>query len=381
LGVVGLDFEKKFRTVNSVGEEIVTIDDLRTLLEQRGNKSIVAYDGFEPSGRANIAIGVYRPLILKTLQRAGIEFELLVADSFAWINNKFGGDIEKIRMVGNYFVEVWKAAGVDLSKVKVVWHRELFDDPDYWRKVLLIAKNHALSRTVKSLAIAGRRDSESNPAAFAFYPSMQCADIFHLGVDICQLGLDQRKVNILAREIVQKEGMAKLLGYEDKGANGKPVIVSHHMLLSLGGPKEGVGFDEDPLIDQAISSKMSKSLPNTAIFVHDDDVTIRSKIESAFCPPRAVEDNPIMDYVKEIIFRAIEKFEVLRPSKFGGDVTYTSYPEIEQDYLAGKLHPKDLKDAVVEALVELIRPIRDHFEKNQNAKGLLEEITSYEVTR
>jgi tyrosyl-tRNA synthetase len=29
---------------------------------------------------------------------------------------------------------------------------------------------------------------------------MQCADIFFLKADICQLGVDQRKVNMLARE-------------------------------------------------------------------------------------------------------------------------------------------------------------------------------------
>ena len=30
------------------------------------------------------------------------------------------------------------------------------------------------------------------------YPCMQCTDIFFLDVDVCQLGIDQRKVNMLA---------------------------------------------------------------------------------------------------------------------------------------------------------------------------------------
>ena len=33
---------------------------------------------------------------------------------------------------------------------------------------------------------------------------MQCADIFYLGVDICSLGIDQEKVNMLAREYCDK---------------------------------------------------------------------------------------------------------------------------------------------------------------------------------
>ena len=35
---------------------------------------------------------------------------------------------------------------------------------------------------------------------------MQCTDIFFLKADICQLGLDQRKVNMLAREYCDYAG-------------------------------------------------------------------------------------------------------------------------------------------------------------------------------
>ena len=36
-----------------------------------------------------------------------------VADIFAQMNNKLGGDIEKIRTTGRYFVEIWKAIGME----------------------------------------------------------------------------------------------------------------------------------------------------------------------------------------------------------------------------------------------------------------------------
>ena len=52
----------------------------------------------------------------KITQAGGI-FIFWVADWFALLNNKMGGDLEKIRVVGRYFVEVWKAAGMDLSNV------------------------------------------------------------------------------------------------------------------------------------------------------------------------------------------------------------------------------------------------------------------------
>ena len=45
---------------------------------------------------------------------------------------------------------------------------------------------------------------DEQPAATVMYPCMQCADVFYLGADICQLGMDQRKVNVLAREFMDR---------------------------------------------------------------------------------------------------------------------------------------------------------------------------------
>ena len=36
-----------------------------------------------------------------------------VADWFASLNNKMGGDLKKIQTVGDYFVEVWRAVGME----------------------------------------------------------------------------------------------------------------------------------------------------------------------------------------------------------------------------------------------------------------------------
>ncbi len=359
---------ERFELVKGIGQEIILEDELKQLLEEK--KHPVAYDGFEPSGLAHLPVGVYRPLLIKDLIKAGIKVKLILADSFAWINNKFDGDLERIRAGGEYFMEVWRAAGVDMSKVDVIWHKEFFDDPEYWKKVVLIAKSHSLTRTKRSLAIAGRSADDSQPAALIFYPSMQCADIFHLGADICQLGLDQRKVNMLAREIAERKGMINQLGYEGKGVNGKPVVVSHRMLMGLMGPVKAKGFDDNESIDKSISSKMSKSLPDTAIFVHDSEDEIKRKINAAFCPMGEANENPILEYAKEIVFRSSGELEIKRPEKFGGDVTFYSYSEVEKTYVSGDLHPQDLKIAVAEHIDLLISPIRRHFEKDNKAGKL-----------
>lgn len=47
--------------------------------------------------------------------------------------------------------------------------------------------------------------------------------------------------------------------------------------------------------------KMSKSNPNSAIFMEDNEKDVNRKIKEAFCAPQKVEGNPIMDYTKNII--------------------------------------------------------------------------------
>ncbi len=361
-----MDAETRFELIKGVGEEVIMEEELKNLVETKD--ILTAYDGFEPSGLAHLPVGVFRPLLLKDLIKAKVKFKLLLADSFALINNKLGGDIEKIRKAGEYFLEVWKAAGVDMNKVEVVWHKEFFENPEYWMRVIKIAKSHTLKRTLRSLTIAGRVESENNPTALIFYPSMQCADIFELNVDICQLGMDQRKVNMLAREIAEKTGWKK------------PIIVSHHMLLGLKQPnlKDIKKIDKDQIM---MLTKMSKSDSDSCIFVHDSKSEIEKKIMNAFCPPKIIENNPIIDYTKHIIFRAFEVFEIKRPEKFGGDLLYENYFEFEKDYAEGKIHPLDLKKAVVEKLEELINPIREHFEKNKKARKLYEEVKSFKITK
>jgi len=348
-------------------EEVITPEELRMLLEV--NEHPIAYDGFEPSGLAHLPLALLRPIKLEDLLEAGCRFKLLLADWHAMINNKMGGDLDKIRKVGEYLLEVWKAAGVDLSKVEVVWASDLAADPDYWKLVIRVAKNVTIKRILRALPIMGRVAGELEEAAQIIYPAMQVSDIFYMGVEICQLGLDQRRANILARELAPK------LGFK------KPVAVHHHMLMGLQGPSELRGFEDDPRMNLQIASKMSKSIPETSIFAHDDEETIRSKLRRAYCPPRTAENNPILEYAKYIIFRKLGKLHIDRPSKYGGPIEYYSYEELERDYVEGRLHPADLKEGVAEALNQLLKPIREHFEKDPRARELYEFVKSQEITR
>ena len=360
-----MDIENKLSLIRRVGEEIITEPELQALLAT--NDHPIAYDGFEPSGLAHIPFGIYRAINLEDLIQAGIRFKLLIADWHAWINNKMGGDLEKIRRVGEYFIEVWRAAGVNMEQVEVVWASDLTRSSEYWKKVILVAKNTTLNRAIRCLTIMGRTKAELRETAQLFYPIMQSADIFHLQADICQLGLDQRRANILARELGPKLGW------------WKPIIVSHHMLMGLEGGKEPEGYDENQTIDMQISSKMSKSKPSTCLYVHDSTEQIHRKIGAAFCPEKTVEGNPVLEYCRYIVFRKRKTMVIERPAKFGGKLEVGSYEELEKLYRDGKLHPLDLKNATATMLDEIIEPVRKHFESG-TAQQLYEFVKEQTMT-
>jgi tyrosyl-tRNA synthetase len=106
-----LSFQERLKLCLSVGEEIVTEPRLSELLKLK--KQFICYDGFEPSGRMHIAQGIYKVINVNRLTKAGGLFIFWIADYFAMLNHKLGGDLEKIKIVGKYFIEIWKAAGMD----------------------------------------------------------------------------------------------------------------------------------------------------------------------------------------------------------------------------------------------------------------------------
>ncbi len=358
-----MDIEKRIELISQVGEEIITPEDLRNLLETKSHP--IAYDGFEPSGHVHIAQGLLRAINVNKMLKAGCRFKMLVADWHAWANNKMGGSLENIQLVGKYLIEVWKACGMRTEGVEFVWASEFVRDEGYWKKVMQVARHSTVKRIIRCGQIMGRKESEVLQASQILYPCMQCADIFQLRADICQLGMDQRKVNMLAREVGPK------LGY------WKPVVVSHHMLMGLLKPAS----ETKDKIERAIELKMSKSRPDSAIFMTDSPEDVKRKITKAYCPPKETRENPVLEYAKYIIFEKFREFKISRPAKFGGDVSFGTYAELEKAYAKGEIHPLDLKNAVSLYINQLLDPVREHFKKNRKAKELFTKVGKLEVTR
>ncbi|RJS74125.1 tyrosine--tRNA ligase [Candidatus Bathyarchaeota archaeon] len=346
-------------------EEIITEDRLRTLLEE--GRRLRGYIGVEPSGLFTLGWIIWARKV-KDLIDVGVDFILLQATWHAWINDKLGGNLENIRLCAEYIEHCLQALGIPRDGYKVVYADELVSTSDYWGIVLRVAKSLTLKRVRRALTIMGRR-AEEGAMDFSklIYPCMQVSDIFYLDLDLCLGGMDQRRAHVLAIEV------AKRLGRK------KPVALHTPLLIGLA----GLGRMEGAIKGEALYEfKMSKSKPETAIFIHDTEEEVEKKLLKAYCPPKMIENNPVLEICRLILFPEPGfRLKIERPLKYGGDLEVQSYVELEDLYFKGQLHPLDLKNAVARALNEKLKPVRDYFKTVNEARELYEKMMSLTVTR
>ncbi len=333
--------EKRLERILRDVEEVVTEEELKKVLEEIS--SPIAYIGVEPSGFMHIGQGMLTARKVRDMQEAGFTVKILLADWHAYINDKFGGSIEDIKVCGKYIRDCFIALGVDPDRTEFVLASEMMDNMDYWERVLRVAKANSVARIRRAVDIMGREaeDTDSDSSKL-IYPSLQVTDIFELDVDVAYAGMDQRRAHMLARDTADK------LGWH------KPVAIHTPILTGLKGGGR---------MDSSHKGKMSKSDPDSCIFIHDSPEDIARKIKGAFCPPSS-EDNPILDMCRYLIFSETKEVNVPRDEKWGGPLQYKTYNELENHYVRGELHPADLKNAVTIYLTELLAPVRQYFQKN-----------------
>jgi tyrosyl-tRNA synthetase len=354
-------------------EEVLTREDLAHLLDT--NTPIRHYIGFEISGK--IHMGTFLCMLkAKDFVEAGAHSTIFLADWHTWINDKLGGEREAIRRIaGGYFKEGLKAAfrcaGGDPAKLHFVLASDLYDDDrEYLATLIDVSKNTTLARMQRSITILGRKEGESVDFAKLVYPPMQVADIYAMQINLAQAGMDQRKAHVIARDVAMKMRVSPLR--DAAGAQIKPVTVHHPLLIGLKKPSIWPPPEAD-ISDFVASMKMSKSAAATAIFIHDTPDEIRQKVRKAFCPPDFAAFNPMLDWVRKLVFPRDGEFRIARAPEHGGDLRFTSPEEVNEAYLSGALHPADLKNGVAEWLVETLEPARRIFEAPEG-RALLDDL-------
>lgn len=237
-------------------------------------------------------------------------------------------------------LEMLKVIGVPLDKLSFVQGTDYQLTAKYTLDMYQMAAMTTTEHTAKAGAEVVKQTK--NPLMSSLiYPILQALDEEYLGVDIQFGGVDQRKIFMFAREWLPKLGYKKRL----------------HLMNSL-------------VPGLTKSGKMSSSEPLSKIDFDESDKTIRDKFSRAYSVDGKVEGNGLLALLKHILFRRMEsqgrKLLVKRPEKFGGDVTYETYEEVEAAFSSGSLASADLKAAVAEEVIQLTTPLRDAIDQQKD---------------
>jgi len=317
-------------------EEIITKEELIELLKT--NSKPKHYIGLEISGFLHLGSLLTTGYKINDFIKAGIDCTVFLADWHTIINEKLGGNEENISKVSEYYKEAFETVcpGVHVKMGSELYAEE--QSEGYWRDLIRFTKHMSLARTMRTLTIMGRSEKEENiDLAKLLYPPMQALDIHYLDVDIAHAGMDQRKIHMLVRDIFPKMGW-------------KVPVAIHHKLLP--------GLTKPYLLKE---SKMSKTNPNSTIFIHDSPDEIKTKIKKAWCEEGNIENNPLLEISKQILFHDYDEVKVERPEKFGGNVSFSKYEELESAFVKKELHPTDLKQTVAELLVPIVSALAGKF--------------------
>lgn len=321
--------EEKLNLIKRNTQEIVTEEELLNLLKTK--KQPVVYLGTAITGRPHIA---YYSWVLKLSDflKAGFKVKLLLADLHGALDNCPWEVLEKrYKYYSSVIPLMFKSIGADIKNFEIVKGSEFQLRKEYIMDVLKLS-------TATTINDAKRAGSEvvkfgDNPKLSGLlYPLMQALDEQYLKADVQYGGVDQRKILMYARENLHK------VGYKPR------VEVMTPILPGLTG------------------KKMSASDPKSKIDLLDDGTTVKNKLKKAYCEEGKVDENGILAFLKNVIMvinqEKGEKFVVERPEKFGGNVEFSSYKEIEKAFISKKLHPLDLKNGLAAEINKLLEPFR-----------------------
>ncbi len=319
-----MDLNQKISLIEQNTVELITKEEIEKLLSEK--KSPVTYCGYEPSGEVHLGHMV-TAIKLSQMEKAGFKVKILFADWHAFLNKK--GTEEEILENVVLWKKVFKKLGI--KEPEFVLGSSFQKKQDYIEDLLVLSLNTTINRGLRSMQEVAR-DIDNASISQAIYPLMQINDIKHLKIDAAQSGIEQRKIHMLARELLEK------INYK------KPAFV------------------HTPLIDSMLKpgTKMSSSDSNNLISVRDSEQDLQKKVNKAYCI-EGETNNALMQIMKLIVFPKNNSVEIKRPKKFGGNLQFNSFMELEKTFIEKKLHPMDLKNSVSAELNEILSPIRKLF--------------------
>ena len=363
-----MDAETRLNLITGAAQEVVGVEHLMARIEDGG--TIRAYVGFEPSGKAHVGWKVLSTNLRRMLD-ADVNVLIFLADWHAYINDKFGRDMDKIGITAKYMEEVFRVLldypkeGDGPGELRFKYASELVDNSDYWFRVIQCAKNMSLSRAKRTFSIMGRdEESGEHDLSKFFYPAMQAADIFEMDIDLAIGGMDQRKAHMYMRDVA------------DQNSWSKPTCIHTPIISSLKGETrmETAVLARGSISVGGSDSKMSKSDPSSAILLHDTPGKLRKKMRKAYLDVEK-DDSPIYELLEHIILPEQGQIIVTPNPEYGEPSTYDSLEGFITAVQDGTVHPLDAKFAVADAISSGLDTLRSHFESNPQLLDSVNEIT------
>ena len=324
-----MDIDKKLRYIKRNTEEIITEEELVELLKNK--KKPAVYLGTAITGRPHVAYFLW-VLKLADFLKAGFNVKLLLADLHGALDNTPWDLLEKRYEYYSIVVSaMFKSIGADISNFEIIKGSIFQKDAEYFYDVLRMS-TMASVHDAKKAGSDVVKQSDNPKLSGLIYPIMQALDEEYLKVDIQYGGTDQRKIFMFAREYLPKVGYKR-----------RVEVMT-------------------PLIPGLIGEKMSASDEESKIDLLDSEEVIKKKLNKAYCPEGVVEGNGVFSFIKYIIMvikgDRNEEFVIERLEKWGGNVSYKNYEELEKDFKEKKVHPMDVKLALVKEINRLLDPVR-----------------------
>ncbi len=323
--------DERYALIARNTEEIVSEDELKALLKEKPHPH--AYIGFACTGRMHI--GYFVPIQkLVDLLKAGCAVTFLIADLHGYLDDtKTPWELLDARVA--YYTAgvkgILAALDAPVDKVKFVRGSDFELDGKYMQSVLRMAGDVTLNRAKRAASEVVRFKDDPKLGGFV-YPLLQIEDVYALKADIAFSGIDQRGIYMLGRDLAPRMDRDKY------------VCVF------------------TPLIPGLTGQKMSASEPASKIDLLDDAKTVTRKVNKAHCPAKEKEGNGVLAFCEYALFPHFDgrPLRIERPEKFGGNVDFVSYAELEKAFLSGELHPADLKAAVARELNALLAVVQQH---------------------
>ncbi len=323
-----MDIKKKIELIKRNTYEILGEEELEGLFKKK--KKPIIYWGTAPTGKPHV--GYFLPILkIADFLKAGFHVKILLADMHAALDNVPWLIVDKrYDYYSRIFPLMLEAVGANTKDLEFVKGSEFQLAPEYMYDVLQISSNSSIHDTNKAASEVVKMGKNPKVSGL-IYPLMQAIDEQYLGVDAQLGGTDQRKIMVLSRENLPK------IGY-------KPRIEIMN-----------------PLIPGLIGKKMSASDEKSKIDLLDDEKTVQKKLQGADCVS-GDPDNGILAFLKYVLMPVKQdngrSFVIKRDKKYGGDMKFKNYDEIEKSFVSKKLHPLDLKNAVALEIFDLLKPIQ-----------------------